>query len=146
MEPRTRFPTQEIRQGNGLIYEGDWDPQSPPLSELGQAAGLPEMAGNLAVRLEFSVGVSNILLEATLRGRWEVPCSRCLSQHESVFENALEETYPLNLDAIDVAEELRQALVLASPQQSLCRPNCKGLCPRCGKNLNEGICKVHAQS
>ena len=31
-------------------------------------------------------------------------------------------------------------LLLALPTKHLCREDCRGLCPRCGKNLNEGLC------
>lgn len=137
MEPRTLFATREIRRSNGLIYEGSWDPGLSPLLELGVEAGLPPLTGKVSVRLAFSVGASNILLETAVQGRWEVPCSRCLRGHEREFDGELEETYPLSQPSIDVVEELRQVLVLAAPQRSLCRPNCKGLCPRCGENLNE---------
>ncbi len=35
---------------------------------------------------------------------------------------------------------IRQYLLLALPMSPLCRADCKGLCPRCGKNLNQGPC------
>jgi uncharacterized protein len=41
---------------------------------------------------------------------------------------------------IDITEDVRQTLMLAVPLKLLCRDSCKGLCPQCGKNLNEGRC------
>jgi len=41
---------------------------------------------------------------------------------------------------IDLDEEIRQCIVLALPMKPLCRPDCAGLCPSCGKNLNNGPC------
>lgn len=41
---------------------------------------------------------------------------------------------------LDLTEPLREELFLALPQYVECRPDCKGLCPRCGANLNEGPC------
>lgn len=41
---------------------------------------------------------------------------------------------------LDIAEAVRQYALVAEPMQSLCRPDCKGLCPQCGKDLNEGPC------
>ena len=35
---------------------------------------------------------------------------------------------------------MRQLLVLNAPQRSLCRPDCRGICPQCGTNLNTGSC------
>lgn len=43
-------------------------------------------------------------------------------------------------DAIDLSEGLRQNLLLALPMKVVCREDCRGLCPRCGRNLNEGEC------
>jgi uncharacterized protein len=44
-------------------------------------------------------------------------------------------------DQIDVAETLREELLLALPIAPLCQEACKGLCARCGKDLNDGPCE-----
>ena len=41
----------------------------------------------------------------------------------------------LNLD-----EFVREEILLFLPNKILCKENCKGLCPKCGKNLNDGKC------
>ena len=41
---------------------------------------------------------------------------------------------------IDLDQDIREEIILDYPIKPLCRPDCKGLCPRCGKNLNEGGC------
>ncbi|HXF96549.1 MAG TPA: DUF177 domain-containing protein [Gemmatimonadales bacterium] len=52
------------------------------------------------------------------------------------------DTYPVARDAllIDVRAAVREELILALPQYVLCREDCRGLCPRCGKDLNAGPC------
>jgi uncharacterized protein len=47
---------------------------------------------------------------------------------------------PFTTKAVEVADEVRQSLLLALPVKPLCRPDCRGLCTRCGKNLNAGAC------
>lgn len=47
----------------------------------------------------------------------------------------IDEHHDINLD-----DSFRQYLLLELPIQPLCRPDCAGLCPKCGKNLNEGPC------
>jgi len=42
--------------------------------------------------------------------------------------------------AIDVTPAVREELMLAAPRYVLCRDDCKGLCPQCGKDLNAGSC------
>ena len=41
---------------------------------------------------------------------------------------------------IDLGEAIREELILSAPSYVLCREDCKGLCPRCGADLNEGPC------
>lgn len=43
-------------------------------------------------------------------------------------------------DHLELAPMLREQLILASPMHPLCSGECLGLCPHCGKNLNEGPC------
>jgi uncharacterized protein len=43
-------------------------------------------------------------------------------------------------DKIELDEDIRDYSILAIPMKKLCSEDCKGLCPRCGKNLNEGPC------
>ncbi len=43
-------------------------------------------------------------------------------------------------DEIPVDELVREQVILAVPYKKLCREDCQGLCPRCGKNLNLGPC------
>ena len=50
------------------------------------------------------------------------------------------ELYPLDGDGIDVDGVIRSSFLLDMDTKCLCRPVCLGLCPRCGKNLNEGPC------
>ncbi len=74
-------------------------------------------------------------------------CARCLRDVELPVETDAEETYhesgdaPLiTMDTIDLGPIIHEAVILAEPMRALCKPDCRGLCPRCGKDLNEGPC------
>ena len=43
-------------------------------------------------------------------------------------------------DRIDLREGVQEQVVMALPARPLCREECKGLCPQCGANLNNGDC------
>jgi uncharacterized protein len=47
---------------------------------------------------------------------------------------------------LDLTEAIRQYALLAVPMKPLCRKECAGLCPNCGKNLNQGPCDCPAQN
>lgn len=82
-------------------------------------------------------------------------CRRCLRELElpvgaqigALFSSEPDaaddpDAYPLPGDAVvvDVTPAVREELLLAIPQFALCRPDCRGLCPRCGRDLNAGPC------
>lgn len=52
------------------------------------------------------------------------------------------DSYPVAPDAteIDVTPAVREELVLTAPRYALCREDCKGLCPQCGRDWNTGPC------
>ena len=70
-------------------------------------------------------------------------CDRCLSEStgEQVhdFEEEFDKSEALD-ELLDVTELLRDELLAGQPMKNLCRADCKGLCPVCGANLNEGEC------
>ena len=104
---------------------------------------------------------------AHIRGRLtadlELDCTRCLEpveQHldipfDSAFVDASDETDFTETEVtdealdeslvengvVDIAEVVREQILLAVPDQAFCREDCKGLCPKCGTNLNLIDCK-----
>ena len=82
-----------------------------------------------------------------VRGRIECKkvftCDRCLAQAEENQTHDFEEEFDKSAavdDLLDVTELLRDVLLAAQPMKNLCKADCKGLCPVCGANLNEGDC------
>ena len=100
-----------------------------------------------------------LLLTRTTRGalargqfstKLEVECVRCLESFQLAlivpmeemftFSAASDPTYLIDEGWLDLRQPLREQILLALPMHSLCRPDCRGLCPNCGQNLNEGQC------
>jgi uncharacterized protein len=101
--------------------------------------------------LRFSRNSRGILLQADLEVSFDAECSRCLTPTQVPVHVELEElfAYPPDLDMeysvddtgiLDLAPLLREETILATPMLIVCRPDCAGLCPVCGQNLNEGSC------
>ncbi len=94
-----------------------------------------------------------LLLEAELSAQVRRTCGRCLKEFTAVTKaDVLEKFYPASAeniekdafvydsDVVDITEPLRESLLLAEPIQALCKEDCKGLCPVCGADLNNGDC------
>ena len=60
-------------------------------------------------------------------------------------ENEDEWVFPLEGDSADLEDIVRTVFVLNLDSKLLCKDNCKGLCCRCGKNLNDGPCSCQKE-
>jgi len=106
-----------------------------------------------------------ILARGDVETGLRVECSRCTEPAEQALNFHFEEQFRPTIDIVtgqalkddqedpdepvytidanhtmDVDELVRQGVVIETPMHPLCQPNCEGLCPRCGANLNLGAC------
>lgn len=112
------------------------------------------------------------LIRGTIRGVVAMPCNRCMEETLVVLNQSFDEfeEYPAPAETepeeenpaglldecavtmeggapfLDLASLLWEEFSLALPVKPLCRPDCRGLCPECGKNLNEGACSCSRDS
>ncbi len=70
----------------------------------------------------------------------EIPIDVVLVEELSNEDSEDEWVFPLEAGTADMEEIVRTVFVLNFDSKLLCKPDCKGLCCRCGKNLNEGPC------
>ena len=96
-----------------------------------------------------------ILLKADVKTEIERTCGRCLKVFTEPLaaqvveklagaENIENDAFIYESDLLDITEPVRESLLLAVPLQSLCREDCRGLCPVCGADRNEGDCGCDA--
>ena len=113
-------------------------------------------ADDVVVRLTASfAGTGEVVARGTARGTLEQECRRCLEPVRTelaeeltmVFVADAEEeehggAYPFEPvgEELDLSDAVREELVLAMNPFVVCKPDCRGLCPVCGQDLNEGSC------
>jgi uncharacterized protein len=102
------------------------------------------------VDLAVSRATSGLLFELAFDARLVGPCFRCLTdtgltipirarEYQAASPGEADELrtpYVVD-DRLDLSAWARDAIALAVPDKILCRPDCAGLCPVCGKDLNE---------
>ncbi|MDR3626049.1 MAG: DUF177 domain-containing protein [Ignavibacteriaceae bacterium] len=113
--------------------------------------------GNILVEAELSKAHGQLVLSAKLTAKANFDCDRCNTNFDSTITNTYKMVYlsgmepeesdsinvtylPPDADKIVLDDDVRDFALLALPMKRLCNEDCKGLCPRCGKNLNEGDC------
>lgn len=107
-------------------------------------------------RVTYAAGVVTLRAQASFV--FDGRCDRCAESFQRAFRIPMEhilvtslnneenddfiliDNYQLPLD--DLVET---DILLELPSKNLCREDCRGLCPHCGKNLNEGLCGCHSQ-
>ena len=70
----------------------------------------------------------------------EIPIDVVLVEEFTNEDSEDERVFPLEADTADLEEIVRTVFVLNLDSKLLCSPECKGICCRCGKNLNDGPC------
>ena len=120
---------------------------------------LARRTAGFAGDVRFKGSVSNIvdayMVDGRITGVFKAQCDRCLKEFTSDFdlpltrvfaeagyETALDDTDIETLDGleIDLGPHIREEVVLSMPIRLLCEEGCKGICPGCGVDLNNGEC------
>jgi uncharacterized protein len=94
-----------------------------------------------------------LLVRVKMKAKITTDCVRCLSEFDQPLDVDFSELFAFNRKSvtesglilpedgrIDLAPLLREFMFLEVPIKPLCRPDCKGLCPECGENLNLNNC------
>jgi uncharacterized protein len=106
--------------------------------------------------------VADIRLKGQFAGKFQVPCARCVeaveiplaADFDLIFRPTEADAEPLERsitapeteigyyqgDSLLLEDVLREQVLLSLPVRTLCKPDCKGLCPRCGENRNSRMC------
>ena len=139
----------------GAIDFGDEAEQMGELATSGRAEVIHEHRGPKEI-------VPDIRLRGRFAGQFRVPCARCIEPVEiplaadfdlifrpigadsepperSITASETEIGY-YQKDSLLLEDVLREQVLLSLPVRTLCKPDCKGLCPRCGANRNTQPC------
>jgi len=144
----------------GAIELGEELRQRTPLKASGRAELVEEHHGKHQV-------IQDIRLRGRLSAGLELQCARCLEPVPQEVKREFELLYrPLGADAgkdelsvtdaeaeigyyqgegLALEDVLREQILLALPLKVTCRADCKGLCPQCGKNLNQEQCSCSTE-
>lgn len=118
-------------------------------------------SGQVSVDADLDKAGNQILLTARIKTVSSAVCDRCVTpfaaelspsyqmyyvwkgQEAERFDPSEVQVIAPGRSVISLDDDVRQTILLSVPLKLLCREDCKGLCPQCGKNLNEGPCGCH---
>ena len=110
-----------------------------------------EFAGEVKLSADYTVSEDGLLLWGKLTAPIKANCARCLNEIIYPVEAEIsevykpnsqdeDEAYPFEGNEVVLDKMVADEILMKLPVRFLCSEDCKGLCPRCGKNLNEGSC------
>jgi uncharacterized protein len=124
----------------GIYYRGEEPAEILELEDDLIFSALSPVAYNLYVQTV----CEELIVNGRVSAEVQVRCSRCMEIFSTKIEDsAFLRTFPLEGSELemDVTSDIREAIILNLPLFLLCDEDCKGRCPHCGKNLNEGSCE-----
>ena len=143
----TTFNLRTLKLRSGEQFRDEQQVTLQPL-ELGGQRYLPVPA-TVPAELSISRASTGTVFQLRFDARLHGPCYRCLTdavldvpiaarEYQATNPDGSEElTTPyLDADRLDLSAWAHDAVALALPEQILCRADCAGLCPICGKDLN----------
>lgn len=138
------------REGRARI-DADIGPADAFWDETGLAPVAP-----LEVRLEAQQAGPDVVVRGGLAGSFQMECRRCLEPVTVAIEEEVGLLYrageaaedepadvialPEREAVLDLGAPIREQVLLAAPRFAVCGEECRGLCPRCGTNLNVSSC------
>jgi len=147
-------PRKPLRLNVGFIinapigYSRDFDFEAP-LLQAGEDLALADFKGLARIGRT----PQGLLVQGNFSGTVTLDCVRCLNEYQQSLQWEFTELYAFNRKSvtesglmvpedahIDLQSLVREFALLEFPLKPLCKPECKGLCPVCGENLNERDC------
>ena len=143
----TTLSLRQIRLRSGEEYRDEMDVELGPF-ELGGQLYLT-VPGTVPADLTITRASTGTVFALSFRARVHGPCYRCLAdavedipisarEYQATNPGESEELrtpYVVD-DQLDLSAWARDAVALALPDKILCKPDCAGLCPVCGRDLN----------
>jgi uncharacterized protein len=143
----TTFDLRRLRLRSGEEHREAVEIELEPLVYGGQS--YQSVPGTVAAELTITRASSGTVFRLRFESRMIGPCYRCLSEaefrerivaseYQDADRGADEELHTPYLEGtqLELSTWARDAAALALPETILCRPDCAGLCPECGRDLN----------
>ena len=125
-----------FKHNKNLVLEEEISPE-----DLDIDIGMMHFPDPLRLKVEAWKSDSDLTVDAHIEGERNFTCSLCLEEFNNLFEKDFTLHYDIKgRDSVMIDQEIRDEIILDHPIRILCSPQCRGLCPFCGANLNQETC------
>ena len=125
-----------FKNNKSLVLEEEINPEDLDLD-----IGMMHFPDPLRLKIEAWKADHDLTVDAHVEGERNFTCSLCLEEFNNLFEKDFTLHYDIKgRDSILIDQDVRDEIILDYPIRILCSPQCRGLCPFCGANLNQESC------
>lgn len=145
-------------EGQKLVWELTPQEVNARLKSLASEALI--LVSPVRVNIKLERTGRRVLAQGPISTQFRLTCSRCLDEFDQPIADSLFMVFSPRIQVEEMAEEnagsmneeyyngeeidiwliIKENLFLSIPIKPVCRDNCRGLCPKCGQNLNSGEC------
>ena len=102
-----------------------------------------KFTGDIHVDCKFQRAGKELLARGMVKLNRDITCSRCLgpASQEVIQDFCVSYSEDSVGDYLNIDNDIREQILLNFPMKVLCGPQCKGICPGCGSNLNTEQCQ-----
>lgn len=149
------IPELRLKNGDAVDYSFE--------SQLSDILDDSSAGGSLKLLVSASCSGDQVLIKGVLEVTAKFDCSRCLEPFNHTFKTEFSEAFTvtgentendnrdtlaekaankltISGDYLYLDEYIRQLIILTEDYNPVCKPDCKGLCPNCGADLNKAPC------
>ena len=131
----------EIRLSQ-IPLEGTTFEDNIPCGELDLDTDIIKFHDPISVKAAVFRITNAVSVDLDLEGAFYTECSRCLEKIKINLRKKVKLHYQVDHSAmnIELNPDIRAEIIMDYPISPLCKPECKGICSKCGRNLNEQEC------
>ena len=137
-----KISLKQFKDNKNLVLSEEVNPE-----DLDIDIGVMHFPENLTIKAEAWKDGTDLTVNVHLEGMRNFTCSLCLEEFNTLFEKDFTLHYDIKgLDSVTIDTDVRDELILDHPIRILCKPDCRGLCPFCGANLNHEKCDCRSDN
>ncbi|MFA5340967.1 MAG: DUF177 domain-containing protein [Clostridia bacterium] len=148
----------DIVERDGAVKRFEMNVDKLDSHKTGGGLDLVNLLGDIHIEGDIYSNEGILNVTAHISGQLDAKCYRCLKEIVEPFSVDMEETfehanssesvdsYTYSGRILDISQAVIDSIYLNIPDRLLCEPECKGLCPECGCNLNEKECGCRKES
>lgn len=146
-----KIDINDVLVSEGEVFSAEYSGSFPEQEFLGQRY---EFGGGVLVKADYFLDKRDIVVTGSFEGATMVSCSKCLKEFEYPVSFKFTEYYKESPDEMDYAYEgysidltqmLQDNMILSLPSRHVCSEICKGLCSKCGCDMNNQQCECEQE-